>query len=186
MKSLIRILSLLILVSIPMAGCAQTDPQELELLKKDDPNFRQRMAEKEEARQQMVNLKAQLRESETVMDAKIGELKTIHQDKAFIVNEQFGNLKNKIMLNRQLYKAELVDYQQTLRDKKREIAEVMDTLENVTGVIGRNGSLNFSPQELAHWEERRAALESRVDPLETKVAKLEAKIGLQKKKLKYL
>jgi chromosome segregation ATPase len=177
---------LLVLTCLPLVGCSGMDPEELMLLKNEDPRFEQLIDVKERASTKISGLKDQLSNERKQLEMKMNEYKTVFKDHSERMQKEMSTLKDQTTKNRELYLSELQDLEQRLGEKRDLMTGLSETLKDVSNAINRKTALGFSDAEIRNWQQRRFSLEQRVVPLNEEVAKLESEISLRRKKLKYL
>jgi len=180
------ILFALIFLAFVSASCSRIDREEIELLKKDDPEFATMMAIKSGATHEIGELKSQLSQTKNTFSKKKSELEASYGQEAARIGGQIRVLETKIETLRDRIKAEIAELTGSVALQKKTAIELDAALGDLNDVLARKGTLDLSSKESREWEERRKSITEKIASLRSEIATQESAIAIKRKKLKYL
>ena len=169
-----------------LAGCASYGPEELERLLKEDPNFKQMIIARDQARGQIKAIKNDMLSKKKIMD---GQIEKFHQEYDVYAKTQHSKIEKyqaTIDANRNLLKREIETGSAQLAAKETELEGYEKTLSDVKKVMRESKGIKISPQEKEKWEERTLMLSEKMRPLLDEIQELRLQIRLKKQKLIFL
>jgi hypothetical protein len=178
--------SIFLFLSFLVAGCSAYGPEELERLVKEDPQFAQMIAARDQANAQIRVIKNDLLAKKKAMDAQISKLRGEYDAYAKEQNLKIEKYQTAIEANRFLLKKEIDAINQQLEVKLTELSGYQKTLSDVKKVMRESKGIQLSKAEQQKWEERVLMLSEKIRPLSEEIQELKFKIRLKKQKISFL
>ena len=169
-----------------LCGCSLAGPQELDRLIKEDPAFRQMIVVRDQAHNEMHQIKEDLLAKKKILDAQIDKLRSDYDLIAKAQNKKIEQLQTTIETNRNLLKHEMETAAARLSTKGTELTGYQKTLADVKKVLHESKGIHFSSQEKQKWEERILMLSEKMRPLTDEIQELKLEIRLKKQKMNFL
>lgn len=185
MKHFDRILTAM-LVCLAVGGCSEYDREELMLLKRDDPRFRNMMEMKSQVNEEIDSMESRLSDYKETMNNKITSMRAAYEEQKTKIGKRSGEMLTKVGENRKILEKELGEAEVLLERKKIDSSKVNAALSDAESVLSRSDTLKFSDAEVRNLQDRRAILETRSVPLAEDIETLTSRVNMLKKKLKYL
>ncbi len=176
----------LLLLALLITGCETYDSSEVELLKRDDPGFRNLMEVKEQVTGQIDDMKSNLTAKKNTLDEQIKTLKSKYQAEADLRKEQINTLNQALSQTREQFKTDFEKAGLLLESKKKLLSELNQAYANAQQVLSQQAALGLGQQELLEWQARVDSLKQRLAPLKAEINGITSQLALKKKKLKYL
>jgi uncharacterized protein YcfL len=169
-----------------LAGCESYGPEELDRLTKEDPNFKQMIAQRDQMQSQIRLIKADLLAKKKSADARVTATRFEYDTYAKTQNDKLSKFRSAIEVNRDALRREIETAEAQLKAKQTELEKCQSTLADMRKVLHESKVINLSAQEKAKWEERILMQSEKVRPLTDDIAELQARIRLNKRKISFL
>lgn len=176
----------LVAFSVLLSGCLQESPEELERLTKEDPVFKQMIAARNQAHQQIQLIRQDLLNRKKLMDSQVEKLRADYDATAKSQNTRIEQLRGGIEANRELLKKDIEAASASLLDKSTELDGYQKTLSDVQKVLHESKGISLSKSERQKWEERILMLSEKMRPLSEEIQELRLRIRLKKQKIQFL
>lgn len=167
-------------------SCSQQNREELEFLKKEDPQFESTVALKVRADREIAVLRSELARHKADFNAKVGALKTAYDEEAGRIGGGVKTLQSKCEAYRAVYRTGISDLSRTLEAKKNKSQELRSAFQDLRELLGRRGPIGLSSAESRSWEAKKEDLQKRIDELGVEIQRIESEIAQKRRKLKYL
>lgn len=182
-----RIPTLFVLtVFLALTGCSRVDREELELLKKDDPEFATMMQLKSGADHEIGSLKSRLSQTKQVFSQRKSDIENSYNLEAARIGGQIRVLETKVETLRDRLKAQIASLTAVVEAGKKQLGELDAALKDLNDVLARKGTLDMTSQDATEWEGRRQSLIERIAKLSSEISARESEIAVLRKKLKYI
>ena len=170
-----------------IAGCNwNQSPEELQRLVKEEPAFRQMIAQRDQAHTQISRIKDDLLKRKQVLDATVEKLRSQYDTYAKAQNLKVEQYRATVDANRARLKSEIDVSQTRIESKQVELDGYLKTLVDVEKVLGEAKGITLSSQEKKKWQERILMLNEKIRPLKDDIQDLKLQIRLKKQKIGYL
>src|SRR3989338_2162598 len=169
-----------------LTGCSSYGPEELDRLVKEDPSFRQMIVARDQAHQQMGEIKEDLLPKKKAMDKQVEKLRREYDTYAKAQNLKIEKYKPTIETNRSLLKREIQTEEAQLEARLTELDGYQKTLSDVKKVMNESKGIRISSQEKEKWDERMLMLSEKIRPLADEIQELKLQIRLKKQKISFL
>ncbi len=184
---MIRRLFFLALISLSLTGCLiQESPEELDRLVKEDPAFKQMIASRDQAHQNIRFIKDELLSKKKVMDAQVEKLRREYDVYAKSQNTKIDLYRALIENNRNQLNKDIAAAQASLDSKQVELEGYKKTSADVNDVLREAKGIQLSKSERQKWEERVLMLSEKIRPLNEEIQELRLRIRLKKQKIGFL
>lgn len=172
--------------ALAASGCESYGPEELDRLTKEDPQFKQMIAQREQMRGQIRAIKADLMSKKHGLDAKVLALRREYDAYARLEKEKIDKFQAAIDVNRNALKREIDAASASLAAKETELRKGQATLAEMRKVLQESKVINLSKPEKEKWEERILMQSEKLKPLADEIQELRATIRLARRKLSFL
>ncbi len=169
-----------------LTGCSSYGPEELDRLTKEDPNFKQMIAARDQVHAQGHAIKEDLLTKKQAMDAQIDKLRAEYDTYAKLQNQKIERGQAAVDANRNLLKKDIEIEEARLVSKQAELDGYSKTLADVRKVLKESKGITFSSQEKQKWEEKTLLLSEKMRPLKEEIEDLNLQIRLKKSKMSFL
>lgn len=182
-----RYFFLLALASFFMTGCLmQESPEELERLVKEDPAFKQMIASRDQAHQNIKFIKDDLLSKKKIMDGQVEKLRADYDAYAKSQNKKIDLFRSQIENHRNQLSKDIEAAQASLDTKQAEMDGYQKTTADVNKVLREAKGIQLSKTERQKWEERVLMLSEKIRPLAEEIQELKLRIRLKKQKIGFL
>ena len=168
------------------AGCSQYGPEELDRLVKEDPEFRQMIAARDQSHAQVKLIKADLLGKKKIMDSQISKIHLDYDTYAKAQTLKIEKFKSVIETSRAQLNQEIQGSEAQLAAKEKELEGYEKTLQGMRTMLKDSKGITLSPAEKQKWEERILMLSEKMRPLTEEIQELKISIRLKKRKLSFL
>ncbi len=177
----------LALFSFVLSGClTQESPEELDRLTKEDPSFKQMIAARDQAHNNIRYIKNDLLSKKKVMDAQIEKLRSEYDVYAKSQNTKIDQFRAQIENHRNQLSKDIDAAQASLEVKQAELDGYQKTTADVNKVLREAKGIQLSKAERQKWEERVLMLSEKIRPLAEEIQELKLRIRLKKQKIGFL
>lgn len=174
-------------LSLMLAGClTQESPEELDRLTKEDPSFKQMIAARDQAHNNIRYIKNELLNKKNVMDAQIEKLRSEYDVYAKSQNTKIDQFRAQIENHRNQLTKDIDAAQASLEAKQTELDGYQKTTADVNKVLREAKGIQLSKSERQKWEERILMLSEKIRPLAEEIQELKLRIRLKKQKIGFL
>ena len=177
---------LLALCLLLLAGCTSYGPEELDRLTKEDPNFKQMIAERDRMNGEIGVIKGEMLRRKRVMDAEVGRLRAEFDLFAREQNRKVEQYRSVIETSRNVLRRDVETSAARLEAKEAELDRLRASSGEVDKVLKQSKDIKLSSSEREKWEERRLMISEKIRPLEDDILELKASIRLNKRKISFL
>ena len=174
------------MITFFLAGCAANNPEELERLTKEDPNFRQMIATRDKMRSDVKLIKEDLLVKKRAVDAQVEKMRGDYDAYAKSQNIKIEKYKTGLEVYRKALAKDIDQATVSMETKQNELAGYEKTLRDVQKVLHESKGITLSAQEKEKWKERVLLLNEKMRPLSEEIQDLKLKIRLNKRKIGFL
>lgn len=168
------------------SGCQSGDSSELELLKRDDPGFRNLIEMQDQMEQRVAELKRDMSVQKELADAKIKKIKDQLDAESEIQKKLIEEIHNKMAETKDAFSDDVHQTSETLAAKNELESKLSSALDHATKILSQSETLGLTDQEVADWQGRIQSLTDRLTTVKSELIELKAQESLKRKKLKYL
>lgn len=176
----------LFFISLLLCGCFQESQDELDRLVKEDPEFRERIAARDQAHRQIQAIKTDLLSRKNIIDNQVKKMRDEYDLYAKAQNRKIDQYRASIEVHRNQLKKEIEIASLSLEEKQEELSGYQKTLQDVKKVLTQSKGITLSKTEKQKWEERILMLSEKMRPLTDEIQELRLKIRLKKQKIGFL
>ena len=169
-----------------LAGCSSYGPEELERLTKEDAQFKQMIAARDQIHAEIRNIKQDLLEKKKTIDANIEKLRGEYDSYAKMQNRKIEKYQNVIEANRNILLRDTQNAESAVETKEKELERLVKTLGDVNAVLRQAKDITLSESEKQKWQERSILVSEKIRPLQDEIQELKARITLNKRKTSFL
>ncbi len=175
------------LISVSLTGCLiQESPEELDRLVKEDPTFKQMIASRDQAHQNIRFIKNEMLAKKNAMDVQVEKLRTDYDAYAKSQNKKIDQFRALIESHREQLNKDIEAAQASLASKQAELEGYKRTSVDVNDVLHEAKGIKLSKTERQKWEERVLMLSEKIRPLSEEIQELKLRIRLKKQKIGFL
>ncbi len=175
-----------LIIATLLAGCAANNPEELERLAKEDPNFRQMIATRDKMHADIRLIKEDLLARKRAVDAQVEKMRQDYDTYAKSQNIKIEKYKTGLEMYRKALAKDVEQAAMSMETKQNELAGYEKTLRDVQKVLHESKGITLSAQEKEKWQERVLLLNEKMRPLSEEIQDLKLKIRLNKRKIGFL
>lgn len=179
-------LFIFVLMPLCVSACQSTDPAELELLKRDDPGFRNLMAVQDEMELRIRDLKKEIADQEAAADSKISQIKNQLESETDVRKKMIEQIESELKDTRSNFAEDVERTAETLQAKEELVKNLSSALEHAKSILDQAETLGLTDLEIKDWQNRITALTERFSATSAEVANLQDQTSLKRRKLKYL
>ncbi|MBI2094558.1 MAG: hypothetical protein HYT89_00105 [Candidatus Omnitrophica bacterium] len=183
---MVKKIALFFAVLLAVGGCAFEGPEELGRLVKEDPEFRQMIAARDQVHSQIKLIKDDLLSKKRTIDAQVERLRNDYDVYAKEQNVKIEKMRASVEANRDFLRKEIEIAEARLAARDKEIKSYQKTLGDVKDMLRESKGINLSSQEKQKWEERVLMLSEKIRPLSEEIQELKLQIRLKKRKIGFL
>jgi len=176
----------IMVIGVLFSGCARHDSSELELLIREDPNYRNLIEVKIQVEGHIEQLRTQMSERKDLVEEKIKGMREAYRMDADGKDRQISKLRDKLKAIKLKFGEDLTEAKSALREKEELQSQLSAALKDAQDIIDQKDSLQLTGSDLVQWQSQISKFERRLDPLGDEIAELKAEVALTSKKLKYL
>ncbi len=179
-------LSFFFAVAVLSGGCASYNPEELDRLTKEDPNFKQMIVARDAARGEIRGIKADLLGRKRALDGQVERLRGEYDEYAKAQSLKIDKYRDLIETSRNVLRREMETASAQLTAKEAELGRLQKTQAEVAKVLRQSRDITLSRAEREKWEERSLMISEKIRPLTEEIEELSARIRLAKRKIGFL
>ena len=169
-----------------LAGCSAQDPEELDRLVKQDPNFKQMITSRDQMHHEIGLIKKDLLQKKQAMDTETDKLRNAYNAYSRLQNDKISKYESAIEAYRALMQREIDTAEAQLAAKETELGGYDKTLSSVRRMLKETNGIKLTGTEKQKWEERILMTSEKMRPLTEDIQELRAQLALKKRKLVYL
>lgn len=173
-------------LALCLAGCDTYGPEELGRLTKEDPQFKQMIAARDQVHAQIRLIKEDLLSKKKLMDAQIDKLRQEYDNYSKAQNVKIDKYQTAIEANGERLRREIDAADAQLASKKTELEGYQKTLSDVKKMLHEGKGITLSAQEKQKWQERMLMLSEKIRPLLDDIQELKLQTKLKKQKISFL
>lgn len=168
------------------SGCSVVSDEKKEKVLEQDPHFRQLLEEKKRTDAEIAALKKALKERRAVINSKIDILKKGFRKESEKVASDIKRLESRFDSEKDIIAKEIELVKQDMDSKQHAIKNADKTINELNGLITKEGKLDISQEEVNRWRQRIRSLEEEKKATGKELRKTEKELGLLQIKLKLL
>ena len=169
-----------------LIGCLSENPEELSRLVKEDSAFKQMIAERDQARHDILLIKQDLLSRKNVLDTQFEKMRSEYDIYAKAQNKRIDQFRTTVEMRRNQLKKEIELATAAMQNKSTELAGYQRTLADVKKVLTESKGISLSKAERQKWEERILMLSEKIRPLSEEIQELRLQVRLKKQKIGFL